>query len=201
MPAAWVLPGAIFARLYRLDRPDLEWILDAPNPSASLPGLKRNELRRFGEYRTQRYVLPTDDQMTGRRRIWMVFDAAQNLTLPYFWKRTEDDGLIARRVARWLAASQRASRLQGQDQIHIQSFRDSFQCAQPRLSAAEFQPCDGCLARAYLPGEFLLTETTCTAKRAHPGGQRVATARSLIRRAVCVIAFVPVSDCFANLTP
>lgn len=54
---------AIFAHLYHLDRPDLEWILDAPYPSASFPGLKRNELRQFGEYRTQRYVLHAYDQM------------------------------------------------------------------------------------------------------------------------------------------
>jgi len=54
---------AIFAHLYHLDREDLEWILDAPYPSASFPGLKRNELRQFGEYRTQRYVLHAYDQL------------------------------------------------------------------------------------------------------------------------------------------
>ena len=54
---------AIFAHLYQLDRDDLEWILDAPEPSASFPGLKRNELQQFGEYRTQRYVLQAYDQL------------------------------------------------------------------------------------------------------------------------------------------
>lgn len=54
---------AIFAYLYELDRPDLEWILDAPYPSASFPGLKRNEERQFGEYRTGRYVLAAYDQL------------------------------------------------------------------------------------------------------------------------------------------
>jgi hypothetical protein len=54
---------AIFAHLYELDRPDLEWILDAPYPSASFPGLKRNEERQYGEYRTQRYVLHAYDQL------------------------------------------------------------------------------------------------------------------------------------------
>ena len=49
--------------MYQLDRPDLEWILDAPEPSASFPGLKRNELQQFGEYRTQRYVLQAYDQL------------------------------------------------------------------------------------------------------------------------------------------
>ena len=54
---------AIFAHMYRLDRSDLEWILDAPPPSASFPTLKRNEMRQFGEYRTQRYVLQAYDQL------------------------------------------------------------------------------------------------------------------------------------------
>ena len=54
---------AIYAHMYRLDRSDLEWILDAPPPSASFPTLKRNEIKRFGEYRTQRYVLQAYDQI------------------------------------------------------------------------------------------------------------------------------------------
>ena len=48
---------AIFAHMYRLTRSDLEWILDAQAPSSSFPSLKQNEMRAFGEYRTQRYVL------------------------------------------------------------------------------------------------------------------------------------------------
>lgn len=43
---------AIYTHMYRLDRSDLEHILDAPHPSASFPTLKRNELKQFGEYRT-----------------------------------------------------------------------------------------------------------------------------------------------------
>ena len=54
---------AIYAHMYRLDRSDLEWILDASPPSASFPTLKRNEIKRFGEYRTQRYVLQAYDQI------------------------------------------------------------------------------------------------------------------------------------------
>lgn len=54
---------AIYAHLYQLDREDLAWILDAPEPSQSFPGLKRNEERQFGEYRTQRYVLQAYDQL------------------------------------------------------------------------------------------------------------------------------------------
>ena len=48
---------AIFAHMYGLTRSDLEWILDAKAPSSSFPSLKQNEMRAFGEYRTQRYVL------------------------------------------------------------------------------------------------------------------------------------------------
>ncbi len=54
---------AIYTHMYRLDRSDLEHILDAPPPSASFPTLKRNELKQFGEYRTQRYVLEAYDQI------------------------------------------------------------------------------------------------------------------------------------------
>ena len=54
---------AIYAHMYQLERTDLEWILDAEEPSQSFPGLKRSELREFGEYRTQRYVLQAYDQM------------------------------------------------------------------------------------------------------------------------------------------
>ena len=54
---------AIFAHMYQLDRSDLEWILDAPAPSSSFPGLKRSEMQEFGEYRTQRFVLQAYDQL------------------------------------------------------------------------------------------------------------------------------------------
>ena len=54
---------AIYAHMYRLDREELEWILDAPPPSASFPTLKKNEMKEFEEYRTQRYVLAAYDQM------------------------------------------------------------------------------------------------------------------------------------------
>ena len=54
---------AIYAHMYQLDRTDLEWILDAQEPSQSFPGLKRSEVREYGEYRTQRYVLQAYDQL------------------------------------------------------------------------------------------------------------------------------------------
>lgn len=54
---------AIYAHMYQLERADLEWVLDAQEPSQSFPGLKRSEMREFGEYRTQRYVLQAYDQL------------------------------------------------------------------------------------------------------------------------------------------
>ena len=51
----------IYARMYQLNREDLEWILDPEEPSVSFPGLKRAELDEFGEYRSQRYVLRAFD--------------------------------------------------------------------------------------------------------------------------------------------
>ena len=47
--------------MYGLTRSDLEWILDAPPPSSSFPSLKQNEMKEFGEYRTQRLVLQAYD--------------------------------------------------------------------------------------------------------------------------------------------
>ena len=54
---------AIFARMYELGRDDLEWMLDPPSPNYSFPTLKRNELAKFGEYRTRRLVLQAFDQL------------------------------------------------------------------------------------------------------------------------------------------
>ena len=55
---------AIFSHMYGLNRNEVEWILDAPAPSSSFPSLKQHEMREFGEYRTQRYVLEAFDQLT-----------------------------------------------------------------------------------------------------------------------------------------
>ena len=54
---------AIFAHMYGLSRPDLEWILDAKPPSSSFPSLKQRELRDLGEYRTERLVLRAFDML------------------------------------------------------------------------------------------------------------------------------------------
>ena len=54
---------AVFFHMYRLDRSEVEWILDAPPPSSSFPRVKNNEIKKFGEYRTKRYVLSAYDQL------------------------------------------------------------------------------------------------------------------------------------------
>ena len=60
---------AIYARLYGLNREELQFILDpaathGPDyPTETFRGLKRNEERDFGEYRTQRLVLEAWDRM------------------------------------------------------------------------------------------------------------------------------------------
>lgn len=52
---------AVIAHLYQLDRPDLEWILDAQPPSESFRGLKHKEIAKWKEYRTMRLVLESYD--------------------------------------------------------------------------------------------------------------------------------------------
>ena len=55
---------AIFAHMYRLDRSDLEWILDPDDPSVSFSALRDSERAEFGEYRTKRLVLQAFDHLT-----------------------------------------------------------------------------------------------------------------------------------------
>ena len=62
---------AFFARKYGLSRDELRYILDPTDthgesyPSETFRGLKRNEIERYGEYRTQRLVLTAFDRLTG----------------------------------------------------------------------------------------------------------------------------------------
>jgi len=59
---------AYYAKLYGLTRDELRYILDPSDiygddyPSVTFPGLKRNEIRDFGEYRTRRLVLEAWDK-------------------------------------------------------------------------------------------------------------------------------------------
>jgi hypothetical protein len=61
---------ARYARLYGLTRPELEYILDPATthgpdyPTVTFPGLKNNELKAHGEYRTRRLVLEAWDRMS-----------------------------------------------------------------------------------------------------------------------------------------
>ncbi len=60
---------AYYARLYGLNRDELRYILDPADthgpdyPSVTFPGLKKNEIAKYGEYRTQRLVLETWDRL------------------------------------------------------------------------------------------------------------------------------------------
>ena len=62
---------AFFARKYGLSRDELRYILDPADthgdsyPSETFRGLKRNEIEKFGEYRTRRLVLTAFDRLTG----------------------------------------------------------------------------------------------------------------------------------------
>ena len=59
---------AYYAKLYGLTRDELRYILDPSDiygddyPSVTFPGLKKNEVRDFGEYRTRRLVLDAWDK-------------------------------------------------------------------------------------------------------------------------------------------
>jgi hypothetical protein len=60
---------ALFARLYGLERRELEYVLDPSTRGPSYPSetfrvLKDAELRRFGEYRTKRLVLEAWDRLS-----------------------------------------------------------------------------------------------------------------------------------------
>lgn len=62
---------AIYAHLYKLTRDELRWVLDPRDvdpetPSVTFPGLRRNEEKAFGEYRTKRLVLEYFDAWTER---------------------------------------------------------------------------------------------------------------------------------------
>ena len=60
---------AWYARAYGLTRDELRYILDPAdimgddNPSETFRGLKNNEMKKFGEFRTRRLVLEAWDRM------------------------------------------------------------------------------------------------------------------------------------------
>ena len=62
---------AFYAHLYGLNRDELRYILDPADvmgpdyPSETFRVLKNNEIRQFGEYRTQRLVLEAWDRLFG----------------------------------------------------------------------------------------------------------------------------------------
>lgn len=82
-PYPWSEPGrallraeidAFFAKKYGLTREELLYILDPQEamgpdlPSETFPGLKRNDIAAFGEYRTKILVLKTWDRLYGESK-------------------------------------------------------------------------------------------------------------------------------------
>lgn len=67
---------SICARLYGLNREDLMYILDPESvmgegyPSQTFPGLKRRELKEFGEYRSMRLILEAWDRQEQESELW-----------------------------------------------------------------------------------------------------------------------------------
>lgn len=63
---------AYYARLYGLTREELAYILDPTTkyptdcPTVTFPTLQNNEMKKYGEYRTQRLVLAAFDELTGK---------------------------------------------------------------------------------------------------------------------------------------
>jgi hypothetical protein len=67
---------ALYGRLYRLNRQEVMFILDPVSvmgseyPSKTFPGLKKNENRDYGEYRTMRLVLEAWDRQERQPELW-----------------------------------------------------------------------------------------------------------------------------------
>ena len=63
---------AFYAKKYGLTREELLFVLDPAEvcgedyPTETFPGLKNNEMRKFGEYRTKRLVLEAWDRLFGK---------------------------------------------------------------------------------------------------------------------------------------
>lgn len=85
---------AYYAKLYGLTRDELRYILDPADvmgddyPSETFRVLKNNELKQFGEYRTQRLVLEAWDRLS----------AAETLGKPYFCPLVPPPGVPAEPV-------------------------------------------------------------------------------------------------------
>jgi hypothetical protein len=66
---------AYYAHLYGLTRDELRYILDPADvmgenfPSVTFPVLKRKEIEKYGEYKTQRLVLEAYDQISERKKM------------------------------------------------------------------------------------------------------------------------------------
>lgn len=89
---------AYYARLYGLTRDELRYILDpadvmgADYPSETFRVLKNNEMREFGEYRTQRLVLDAWDQLANLSSPTQPLEVAYS---PQGMIRSAEEGALA----------------------------------------------------------------------------------------------------------
>lgn len=102
---------AYFARLYGLTRDELRYILDpadvmgADYPSETFRVLKNNEMREFGEYRTQRLVLEAWDQLANLSSPAQPLDVTYS---PHGIIRSAEEGALAGLVMAVVAARMEA---------------------------------------------------------------------------------------------
>lgn len=80
---------AYYARLYGLTREELQYILDPASthgpdyPTVTFPGLKKNEIAKYGEYRTQRLVLEAWDELAARDTVPIDVPTPRPLRVPF----------------------------------------------------------------------------------------------------------------------
>ena len=102
---------AYYARLYGLTRDELRYILDpadvmgADYPSETFRVLKNNEMREFGEYRTQRLVLAAWDRMANLSSSAQLLDVTYS---PQGMIRSAEEGALAGLVMAVVAARMEA---------------------------------------------------------------------------------------------
>lgn len=98
---------AYYARLYGLTRDELRYILDpadvmgADYPSETFRVLKNNEMREFGEYRTQRLVLEAWDRLVNLSSSTQPWDVTYS---PQGMIRSAEEGALAGLVMAVVAA-------------------------------------------------------------------------------------------------
>lgn len=103
---------AYYAQLYGLTRDELQYILDpaevmgADYPTETFRVLKRNEVREFGEYRTQRLVLDAWDKLASPKLLQPAAPEPTNQYSAQAMIRNDDEAWLAGLVAALLASAE-----------------------------------------------------------------------------------------------